>query len=793
MYQEHFGLSKNPFQSIADGEGVFEGSEQAKVIASLKTALTAKDSIAVITGPVGVGKTTIVQRAIERMGPDRLVAILGRTQVGSDELVDLLLAQFGVLREPTRRFECLKTFNRILNERAEAGARVFIVIEDAERLGAELLEELEALTAADGGACAGANIVLMGPQKLDKLITKPSMERVRQRIRLQQTLERYSAEEVEAYLRHRIQAAGGDFDAIFEPGASLMVRRCSGGIPRVINSLCETALTMAAESKLTQVTGKIVFKVAVEVFGLSPGDTPTSQLHRTTPNLMATLAMAAQPATAKAPPPAPAKVAQPAPSPAATAKVAQPAPSPAATAKAPAPAASKPAPVAHKPASVAAAAIAPDQNVSDPTIPVRKMPSAAEAGAQTLRRTTPRAPLPPSNAAKQPAKPAAANGAAAPAARSMANPSRLPDLPGLGVQDKAKPAAIKPLPELPPKFKFADEIVVDRDTKPRLPVQPEKKIEPPVLHTLKLDDGKAKPAAAKPQTTKAPAADDDIPTLGDSARVKKAIPEVRIDARRPAANPAAAVNGAPAATSEGRSRPADHAEPPVDEPTASFAKVDHDMLEAALASLAVHDEEDRPPSVEAEMLAAADKPAPAPERIPKVTLDQSIEARRAEAKTVADPDKLTRMAAELEKTQSLEEMSDALAETLFGSEELEAISLQIREDTTPVTVNPVALEPDKAAAVTERPPAARPPVTPRAPAAPQPAANGVSAGASTAAAPPATEGRGPQPEPIESQFNTSMTATLKTLKDHGKSPPDDDHDEVSSGGLLSRLKDTFKS
>lgn len=185
MYEEHFGLSKNPFHSVAEGEAVFEGPEQKKIITGLKMALATGDSIAVVTGPVGVGKTTVVQRALEAVAPDRLVARLGRTAVGSDELVDLLLAQFGVVREPTRRFECLKTFNRILNDHAESGARVFIAIEDAERLGPELLEELEALTAADGGACAGANIVMMGPEKLDKLIAKPALERLRQRIRLQ--------------------------------------------------------------------------------------------------------------------------------------------------------------------------------------------------------------------------------------------------------------------------------------------------------------------------------------------------------------------------------------------------------------------------------------------------------------------------------------------------------------------------------------------------------------------------------------------------------------------------------
>lgn len=758
MYESHFGLSKNPFQSIADGEGVFEGAAQAKVVADLKTALTAKDSIAVITGPVGVGKTTIVQRAMEQMGPDRLVAILGRTQVGSDELVDLLLAQFGVVREPTRRFECLKTFNRILNERAEAGARVFIVIEDAERLGAELLEELEALTAADGGACAGANIVLMGPQKLDKLITKPSMERVRQRIRLQQTLERYTAEEVEAYLRHRIEAAGGEFDAMFESGAALMVRRCTGGIPRVINSVCETALTMAAESQKSRVSARIVFKVAVEVFGMSPGDTPPSQLHQTTPNLAAATAKALQPA-AISPQPAARK------------------PQPAATA----PEAAEPVPAAHKPASVAAAPDVPKEKLSDPTIPVPKMPAAAAPGAEDLRRTTPRAPLPPSRVAKRPASPPGPNATSAPAAKSTARPSAPPDLPGPGVQEKAKPATNKPLPELPPKFKFADEIVIDRGTRPRLPVRAAKKVDPPKPPAPESANSQAKPVVPEKQ-----AVDDDIPTLGDSARVQK-VAAAKTDVQKPGASPAAAANGALTPAIEKPRPPKQAAEPPVEEPTASFAKVDFDMLDAALASLAVHDDEDAPHSVEAEMLAAADAPARAAEVIPEVTLDKSIEAKRAEVKTAPDPERLNRMAAELEKTQSLEEMSDALAETLFGSEELEAISLQIREDSTPDVANPVALQPADAASV------ARPPAPAKAPAAPQPAADIVAGSEPTAASPPPSEQRGPQPEPIENQFNTSMTATLRTLNSHSKPQPDRDEDEESSGGLLGRLKDTFKS
>ncbi len=750
MYEKHFGLSKNPFQSIAEGQAVFEGAAQTKVIADLKMALTGKDSIAVITGPVGVGKTTIVQRAMEQMGSERLVAILGRTQVVSDELVDLLLAQFGVVRAAERRFECLKAFNRILRERADAGDPVFIVIEDAERLGEELLEELEALTAADGGDCVGANIILMGRQKLDKLIAKPALERVRQRIHLQQTLDRFTADEVESYLHHRIKAVGGDYDTMFEPGTALMVRRCSGGIPRVINSLCETALKMAAEGNSSQVSGKIVFKVAVEIFGMSPGDTPTEQESKVKP------------------PPKP--MAPAAPQKAPTAKAAEPAPSQAAAPTAPA--AKKSEPVAKKPSSVAAKPTAAADKNFDPTATVPKIPVAPEFAKKPQHATTPRSPKPPSNTAPPASKPAApaAAGATIPAA-------------------EAKPSAGKPLPELPPKFKFAEEIIVDRDTKPAVSAQPRKQVEPPELHTLELDDGAEKINVKKTEVAKAPvppsAPATNIPTLAESSRVDKVVPEVKKEKAKPAAN---------------------RSEPKVDEQTASFAKVDHDMLDAALASLAVHDDEDE--SMSESNAPPGDGEAPA--SIPEVTLDKSIEAKRAEAKATTDPALLQEMAQELEKTKSLEEMSDQLAETLFGNEELEAISLQIRDEATLAEEDPIALEPEPAgvaapanaprmptpevAKTSAKPaPAPQPPAALKPPTPPKTPANVAVDGKSAAAAAPPPARKGAQPEPIENQFNSSMTGTLETLNSRNKPPDDDDDSEKSSGGLLGRLKNTFKS
>jgi hypothetical protein len=354
------------------------------------------------------------------------------------------------------------------------------------------------------------------------------------------------------------------------------------------------------------------------------------------------------------------------------------------------------------------------------------------------------------------------------------------------------------LPELPPKFKFADEIIVNKDTKPSPPSQP-KKVDPAELPKLDLNDAVAKVADEKPDTQKSPAmpsaAPEEIPTLGDSVRVEKVAPKPEPVAAKapPAAPKPQPAKPAPEVSLEEPNPPAARSEPKVRDATASFAKVDHDMLDAALASLAVHDKEDGPPPEALALHQPEQAPAvEEPTEIPEVTLDKSIEAGRP----TPDPAELDKIAAELEQTKTLEEMSDKLAETLFGSEELEAISMQIREEVTPeesavalVTTEAVAAPTPKAAA----PVAPEPPV-PASPVA-SPANTNIEMPSTPTSVPSApAENSGPHPEPIENQFNTSMTATLKTLNNHSKSSNDDDDDEEeSSGGLLGRLKNTFKS
>jgi len=149
-----------------------------------------------------------------------------------------------------------------------AGSRVTIVVEDAQRLGADALAELEALSANEFGDELGANIILMGQPGLKEWLDTPALVRVHQRTRALQNIEPLAKPEVLGYLRNTIRVAGGEFDKLFAEDAAGALHRCSQGIPRVINNICESGLTLAAENGATPMTGEFILKHASETLGI---------------------------------------------------------------------------------------------------------------------------------------------------------------------------------------------------------------------------------------------------------------------------------------------------------------------------------------------------------------------------------------------------------------------------------------------------------------------------------------------------------------------------------------------
>ena len=231
MYEKHFGLKKRPFAALAAGNAVFVAPRVARAIASLKKALATEDAIVTVSGPVGSGKTTIARCALDTVGDSRLIITIGRIQLHHDEVLELLLAGLGARQLPKSTVHRFAAFRRFLQQYAEQKKRVFILVEDATRVGIDALSELEALTAADAGVSSGANLVLLGDTGIDELMRSPPLGRTKQRIRSRQVIKAHDASETQGYLTHCFRLAGQDLDAIFAEGSIDALHRLSDGLP----------------------------------------------------------------------------------------------------------------------------------------------------------------------------------------------------------------------------------------------------------------------------------------------------------------------------------------------------------------------------------------------------------------------------------------------------------------------------------------------------------------------------------------------------------------------------------
>ena len=271
MYKTHFGLKKRPFRALPAGNDVFVGPQAATMLAGLKKALSTPDAIVSVNGSIGSGKTTIVNRAVNSIGEERLIVSLGRIQLGHDEVLELLLEEMGADPIPASTVQRFTKFRRLLQEHTSKNTRVIIVVEDARRIGIDAVAELEALTATNAGVSDGANIVLMGDQ-MDAFLGASELSRLKQRLRLRLSVQPLSSNELHGYFKHCFRLAGNDFDTVCEQGTSELLYTLSDGIPRIANNLVESALTSAAEDKQERVTVEMLRAVAADEYGLVAAD-----------------------------------------------------------------------------------------------------------------------------------------------------------------------------------------------------------------------------------------------------------------------------------------------------------------------------------------------------------------------------------------------------------------------------------------------------------------------------------------------------------------------------------------
>ncbi|HET7607851.1 MAG TPA: AAA family ATPase, partial [Gammaproteobacteria bacterium] len=270
MYHAHFGLEHGLCgDAIAADGDVFRTAKHDRLIAHFKLALASPSSCIVLHGPAGVGKTTLTAAALRATSTRLAIAWLGGMATTASELLELLLVELGVSTVRTTRMERVQLWRQFQGEMRATDSRLFIVVERTEDLSPEVLHALDQLTAPDAAGNPGANVVFLGHATIFEHLASPLLDSLRQRIRLSTALEPFTEADLQDYLRHQVAAAGGNFERIFATGAVAALHRYSKGVVRLANTLCESALDIAAVQQQKQLTGELVAKTAVTLLGLA--------------------------------------------------------------------------------------------------------------------------------------------------------------------------------------------------------------------------------------------------------------------------------------------------------------------------------------------------------------------------------------------------------------------------------------------------------------------------------------------------------------------------------------------
>jgi type II secretory pathway predicted ATPase ExeA len=246
LYTDFFGLTERPFTLLPDPDFLYWTGAHRRAFTILEYGIVSRAPITVITGEVGVGKTTLVQALLRAVGEDTRIGLISNAQGGRGELLRWALNALSVEVDPGLDYVGL--FQRLqdyLLEEYSAGNRVVLIIDEAQNLSVEALEELRMLTNINSNKDELLQLVLVGQPELREMVTRPSLRQFAQRVVASFHLSAMSAENVEQYIHHRMKHAGGTGDE-FTKEAIKLVYENSGGIPRITNKICDVAMVYAA-------------------------------------------------------------------------------------------------------------------------------------------------------------------------------------------------------------------------------------------------------------------------------------------------------------------------------------------------------------------------------------------------------------------------------------------------------------------------------------------------------------------------------------------------------------------
>ena len=269
MYLELFELKEMPFRLTPDPHFLFASKQHARAKAYMESTIWLADGFVVVTGEIGSGKTTLIETFLAELPDDVVLAQINQTQLSPVEFLQALLVEFGFKPFRKKKIELLAMLKDYMIEQYAAGKTMLLVIDEAQNLSRRVLEELRMLSGIESQKEKLLRIVLAGQPELAYKLDSPRLEQLSQRVRLRFHLTALSKRETREYVEHRLEVAGSNHRKIFQDETFDMIFRYSGGIPRLINILCDTAMLCAFAEEKNVVTIELV-KAAVEELQWTP-------------------------------------------------------------------------------------------------------------------------------------------------------------------------------------------------------------------------------------------------------------------------------------------------------------------------------------------------------------------------------------------------------------------------------------------------------------------------------------------------------------------------------------------
>ena len=269
MYAEFYGLKELPFALTPDPRFIYFTPSHTEVMANLHYGIESGKGLVVVTGEVGTGKTTILRWMMQRLDRTVLVAYVFNPRLSVAEFYQHVATLLDVQKWETKS-ELLLELGKALESRHSRGLRTVLIIDEAQGLSPHVLEEIRLLSNFESDTAKQLQIVLTGQPELRDVLNNPDLRQLKQRVALRCVIKPLpNVEETDRYITSRLLVAGAERTDVFSPGAIDYIFRCSEGIPRNINNLCDNALLAGYAAGETTIGRSIIEDIA-ETFDMLP-------------------------------------------------------------------------------------------------------------------------------------------------------------------------------------------------------------------------------------------------------------------------------------------------------------------------------------------------------------------------------------------------------------------------------------------------------------------------------------------------------------------------------------------